>query len=78
MHSWLVKIAAVTTIPALIGIGAAFSAPTFKEDTLVSLDSFKPGDHGVDYTMITGPRMKGQSLPVCADASRRGSLRPCL
>ncbi|TWG50011.1 hypothetical protein [Aminobacter sp. J44] len=83
---WLVKIAAAATIPALIGMGAAFSAPSArdavvvppaKEDT-VSLDTFKPGDHGIDYALVTGPRADRSKAPACADPERRGDLRPCL
>jgi hypothetical protein len=78
MHAWLVKIAAVAVIPALIGMGAAISAPSTTEPATVSDKAFQPGDDGIDYAAVTGERTDGHSVPACADPSRRGNLRPCL
>lgn len=80
--AWIVKLAAAAIIPALIGVGAALSAPSAdsKPDRIVSDEAFEPGMDGVDYAAVTGPRAPAdaKAVPACADPERRGDLRPCL
>lgn len=81
MPAWIVKLAAAAMFPAVIGMGAAFSAPSPEAGRTgaISDEAFRPGDDGVDYAAMTGEKgSETGKLPACADPSRRGDLRPCL
>jgi hypothetical protein len=80
--AWIVKLAAAAVIPALIGVGAALSAPsaTMTQPEIAADEAYEPGMDGVDYAAVTGPRAPADAdaVPACADPARRGDLRPCL
>ena len=80
LPAWLLKLAAAAVIPALIGVGAALSAPSAAHEAETVLDeAYEPGSDGIDYAAVTGPKgSQAGKLPACADPARRGDLRPCL
>lgn len=81
LPAWTLKLAAAAVFPVVIGIGAAFAAPSLGtgESPAEAGEAFKPGADGVDYAIATGPQgSQAGKLPLCADPERRGDLRPCL
>ena len=85
----LIRAAMLATMLLALPAGALSSVVPYGNATIsenYQPDTFRPGQHGVDYTIITGPigSHAGSSasshagrLPACADPARRGNLRPC-
>ena len=80
--AWIVKLAAAAVIPALLGVGAALSAPSpeIADREIVTDDAFEPGMDGVDYAAVTGPRapVDPQAVPACADPELHAGMRSCV
>ena len=80
LPAWTLKLAAAAVIPALIGAGTALSAPSQHSEAsrTVADEDDRPGQDGIDYAAVTGPKGAGTgNVPACADPARRGDLRPC-
>jgi len=81
LPAWTLKLAAAAVFPVVIGIGAAFAAPSSADTkgATVADEAYQPGKDGIDYAVVTGPQgSQPGKLPLCADPERRGDLRPCL
>lgn len=79
LPAWTLKLAAAATIPALIGAGTALSAPSQHGEASQTVvdDSYRPGQDGIDYAAITGPKGSAAgTLPACADPARRPAPLP--
>lgn len=72
----LIRTAILATMLLALPAGALSSAAPHMDTT--ASENYRPGQDGVDFATITGPRgsLAGK-LPACADPARRGNLRPC-
>ena len=83
LPNWALKIAAATTLMAIVGIGAAMSAPSFlsAQDDVVLDDSYQPGEFGVDYAAVTGPvgsQPTRDGTDMCRSSARPNIPAECL